>query len=165
MVEIQKKDNPFISDVDKVEIQIDNLPLDAAGRVKPETLHEARFSIYFLAALSLAEGKVTTENLTEEKLSSPEIEALRKKITTHGFFNICLSSHVKVHMKDGTIYEGQTSAPKGSSDNPLTAGELKDKFMITSGLSPGRAKKVIERVMELENVESAAEILSLIRQE
>jgi 2-methylcitrate dehydratase PrpD len=68
-------------------------------------------------------------------------------------------------MKDGTIYEGQTSAPKGSSDKPLTAGELKDKFKVTSGLSPDRAEKVIERVMELEKVESASEILSLIRPE
>ena len=165
MVEIQNKENPLISDVEKVEIQIDNLPLDAAGRVKPETLHEARFSIYFLAALSLAEGKVTTENLIEEKVASPEIEALRKKITTHGFFNICLSSHVKVHMKDGTIYKRNTSAPKGSSENPLTARELKDKFRITSGLSPDRAGRVIERVMELEKVESVAEVLSLISPE
>ena len=165
MVEIQNKENPLISDVEKVEIQIDNLPLDAAGRVKPETLHEARFSIYFLAALSLAEGKVTTENLIEEKVTSPEIEALRKKITTHGFSNICLSSHVKVYMKDGTIYERNTSAPKGSSENPLTVSEIKDKFRITSGLSPDRAGKLIESIMELEKAKSVAEILSLISPE
>lgn len=162
MVEIQKKQKLLISDVEGIEIEIDKLPLDAAGIVKPKTLHEGRFSIYFLAALALAEGKVTIDNLTEKKILNPELETLRKKITTRGLANVGLSAHVKVHMKDGTIYEEYTSAPKGSFENPLSTEELKGKFKVTSGLPTVIAEEVIEKVMGLEKLQSINEILSLI---
>lgn len=153
---------PNISDVEQIEIEIDKLPLDAAGIVEPKTLHEGRFSIYFLAALALVEGKVTTDNLTEEKVLNPELEALRKKVKVKGLSDAGLSALVKIHMKDGTVYEKYTPAPKGSSENPLSDEELKEKFKTTSGLSPTIAEEVIEKVMRLEEVRSVNEILSLI---
>lgn len=162
MVEIQKKEKPPISDVEGIEIEIDKLPLDAAGIVEPKTLHEGRFSIYFLAALALAEGKVTMDNLTEEKILDPELETLRKKIKARGLSDVGLSARVKVHMRDGTIYEEYTPAPKGSSENPVSDEEVKEKFKTTSGLSPTIAEEVIEKVMRLEEVRSVIEILSLI---
>ena len=162
MVEIQKKEKPPISDVEGIEIEIDKLPLDAAGIVEPKTLHEGRFSIYFLAALALSEGKVTTDNLTESKVLDAELETLRKKVKAKGLSDVGLSSHVKVHMKHGTTYEKYTLAPKGSSENPLSDEEVKEKFKITSGLSPTIAEEVIEKVMRLEEVRSINEILSLI---
>jgi len=162
MAEIQRTENPTISDVERIEIEIDKLPLDAAGIVEPRTLHEGRFSIYFLSALALAEGKVTTDNLTEEKVLNRELNELRKKVKAKGLSDVGLSSHVKVHMKDGTIYEKYTAAPKGSSENPLSPEELKEKFRTTSFLRPAVAGEVIGKVMELERVQSLAEILSLI---
>lgn len=161
MVEIRKNENPVISDIEKIELEIDELPLDAAGIIEPKTLHEARFSIYFLAALALTEGKVTVENFTERKVLEPELVALRKKIKATGLSNVGLSSNVAVHMKDGKIYKRYTPAPKGSLDKPLSPEELKDKFRSTSGLSPEKADRVIEKIMGLEKVESINEILSL----
>jgi len=63
---------------------------------------------------------------------------------------------------DGTTYEKYTTAPKGSSENPLSDEEVKEKFKTTSGLSPTIAEEVIEKVMRLEEVRSVIEILSLI---
>jgi len=162
MVEIHRTECPLISDVEEIEIEIDELPLDAAGIVEPRNVHEGRFSIYFLSALALAEGKITTENLTEEKVRDRELNELRKKVKAKGLSNIGLSSHVKVHMKDGITYEKYTSAPKGSSENPLTVEELKEKFMTASALSHSAAEKVIEKIMHLETVQSIGEILSVI---
>lgn len=78
MVEIQKQEGPSVSDVEKIEIEIDRLPLDAAGIREPKTLHEGRFSIYFVAALALREGRITIDNFTEEKVMDPELVSLRK---------------------------------------------------------------------------------------
>lgn len=162
MVEIQKNESPVISDIEKIELEIDNLPLDAAGIKEPRTLHEARFSIYFLAALALAEGKVTVENFTEKKVLEPELVALRKKIKATGLSDIGLSSKVAVHMKNGKIYKKYTPAPKGSLEKPLTSEELKDKFRVTSALQPETADKVIEKIMGLEKIKSINDILSLV---
>ncbi|MBL0715464.1 MAG: MmgE/PrpD family protein [Desulfosarcina sp.] len=162
MVEIRENEKPSVSDVEKIEIEIDTLPLDAAGIVEPRTLHEGRFSIYFLAGLALAEGKVTIENLIQEKILSPELVDLRKKVKATGHSGVGLSSHVKVYLKDGKIIEEYTSAPKGSVEKPLTPGELQEKFRTTCGLPPERAKAVIGKVMGLEKVGCMDEILSLI---
>ncbi|WP_299979962.1 hypothetical protein [Desulfobacula sp.] len=162
MVEIRKNESPVISDIEKIEIEIDNLPLDAAGIIEPKTLHEARFSIYFLAALALTEGKVTVENFTEKKVLDPELVVLRRKIKATGLSDIGLSSNVAIHMKDGKIYRRYTPDPKGSLEKPLSPEELKDKFRTTSGLPSETADKVIEKIMGLERIKSTNEILSLV---
>ena len=163
MVEIRKQENLRISEIEKIEIEIDQLPLDASGIVEPKTLHEGRFSIYFIAALALAEGKVTVDNLTEEKVLDPNLTALRKKVHAQGgLLNAGLSSKVRIIMKDGETYERYTPAPKGSTEKPLTNEELKDKFKTTSGLPPDRAEAVIHQVMEMESLSSVKDILTLL---
>jgi 2-methylcitrate dehydratase PrpD len=162
MVEIKDEINPVASDVEKIFIEIDNLPLDAAGIKDPKNLHEGRFSIYFLAALALSEGKVTTENLTAKKILDPEINTLKNKIETKGLDGVGLSSFVQMQMKNGRMYQKRTPAPKGSSENPLSPGELQQKFIVTSGLPPAIAEQVIEKVMCMEDLESMDEIISLL---
>ena len=162
MVEIQNQERPSVSDVEKIEIEIDQLPLDAAGIREPKTLHEGRFSIYFVAALALREGNVTIDNFTEDKVTDPELISLRKKVQARGMFNAALSAKARVTMKDGTVYERYTPAPKGSTENPLSFEALKDKFKTTSGLSPEAADRVIEKIMHMEELSSIKEILCLI---
>ena len=162
MVEIRKQENLRVSDIEKIEIEIDELPLDAAGIVDPKTVHEGRFSIYFIAALALTEGKVTVDNLTEEKVLDPDLVTLRKKVHARGLSNVALSSKARIIMKDGRTYERYTPAPKGSTENPLTGEELKDKFKTTCGLSPDRAEAVIRQVMEMESLASVKDILTLL---
>jgi len=163
MVEIRNKEKPAISEIEKIEIEIDRLPLDAAGIKNPQTLHEGRFSIYFIAALALRNGHITVDNFTEEKVSDPELVALRKKVYATGLDNVALSAKVRIIMKDGTIYERFTPAPKGSTENPLTVEQLKDKFKITSGLSSERAESVIERIMRMEELSSVQDILNCLK--
>ena len=162
MVEIQNQEGPSVSDVEKIEIEIDRLPLDAAGIREPKTLHEGRFSIYFVAALALREGRITIDNFTEDKVMDPELVSLRKKVQAKGMLNVALSAKVRVIMKDGKVYERYTPAPKGSTENPLTFEALKDKFKTTSGLSPAAAERVIDKIMHMEELSSIKEILSLL---
>ena len=162
MVEIQKQEGPSVSDVEKIEIEIDRLPLDAAGIREPKTLHEGRFSIYFVAALALREGRITIDNFTEDKVMDPELVSLRKKVQAKGMLNAALSAKVRVFMKDGKVYERYTPAPKGSTENPLTFEALKDKFKTTSGLAPEAAERVIDKIMHMEELSSIKEILSMI---
>ena len=162
MVEIQNQEGPSVSDVEKIEIEIDRLPLDAAGIREPKTLHEGRFSIYFVAALALREGRITIDNFTEDKVMDPELVSLRKKVQAKGMLNVALSAKVRVIMKDGKVYERYTPAPKGSTENPLTFEALKDKFKTTSGLSPAAAERVIDKIMHMEKLSSIKEILSMI---
>ena len=159
MVEIRNQERPAVSEIERIEIEIDRLPLDAAGIKDPTTLHEGRFSIYFIAALALRDGQITIDNFTEDKVTDPELIALRKKVHATGLDNAALNSRVRIIMKDGTVHERFTPAPRGSAENPLTLRELIDKFKITSGLSPERADTVIDRIMRMEELTSVQEIL------
>lgn len=159
MVEIRNQERPAVSDIERIDIEIDKLPLDAAGIKAPTTLHEGRFSIYLIAAMALRDGPPTIDNFTEEKVADPELIALREKVHATGLDNVALSSKARVVMKDGTVHERFTPAPKGSTENPLTGEELKDKFRATSGLSAERAESVIDRIMRMEELASVEEIL------
>ena len=159
MVEIRKQEKPAVFDIEKIEIEIDQLPLDAAGIKNPKTVHEARFSVYFIAAMALRDGPITIDNFTEDKVTDPELIALRKKVRATGLENAALSSRVRIIMKDGTVHERFTPAPKGSTENPLTLEALTDKFKITSELSSEKADAVIDRIMRMEELDSAQEIL------
>jgi len=163
MVEIRNQERPVVSEIEKIEIEIDRLPLDAAGIKDPKTLHEARFSIYFVAAMALRDGQITIDNFTEGKVADPELIGLRKKVHATGLDNAALSSRVRVVMKNGMVHERFTPAPKGSAENPLTLGELTDKFRITSGLSSEGAETVIDRIMHMEELGSVGDILDCLR--
>lgn len=162
MVEIQNQEKPRISDVEKIEIEIDQLPLDAAGIRDPKTLHEGRFSIYFIAALALREGQITLDTFTEDKVADAELISLRKKVQAKGMFNAALSAKARVIMTGGKVYERFTPAPKGSTENPISFEALKEKFRTTSGLSPEAAAHVIDQIMRMEELSSIKDILSLI---
>ena len=162
MVEIRNQERPAVSDIEKITIEIDKLPLDAAGIKDPKTLHEARFSLTFIAALALRDGPITIDNFTEKKVTDPELVAMRKKVHTTGLDNAALSARVRVILKNGTVHERFTPAPKGSTENPLTFKELTDKFMSTSGLPVERAETVIDRIMCMEELSSVRDILDCL---
>jgi 2-methylcitrate dehydratase PrpD len=52
----------------------------SAGIAEPKTGVEGKFSLRFLAALALAEGNVTLDKFTDEKVGDPRINRLRRKV-------------------------------------------------------------------------------------
>jgi 2-methylcitrate dehydratase PrpD len=161
--EIRTRENPDIEDVERIDLEIGPVASTAAAIREPRIGVEGKFSVWFLAALALAEGSVTVDKFTDEKVNSPELVKLRKKISTRLDPRIGFGARVHVQMKDGTEYKEFLAKPKGDPDNPLSFEELAEKYINAALLAIPRAniEILIEKIKHLEKVKDMNEITAL----
>ncbi len=68
-----------------------------------------------------------------------------------------------VHMKDGKTYPCRVQTRKGSPAYPLSAEEIKDKFMDCAQLnySANQSRRILEAVMDIEKTEDIGNVIQL----
>jgi 2-methylcitrate dehydratase PrpD len=93
-------------------------------------------------ALSWAGGHPLPAWYTEQRFLDPAINELASRVRfvedsraadlwlKYGI----LSCRADVKTRDGKTYQGSTDYPRGEPQNPLTRGELEEKFMVNAGL-------------------------------
>jgi 2-methylcitrate dehydratase PrpD len=161
--EIRTRENPDIANVERIDLEIGPVASTAAAIREPRLGVEGKFSVWFLAALALAEGSVTLDKFTDEKVNNPRLVNLRKKIQTRLDPRIGFGARVSVKMKDGVEYNEFLAKPKGDPDNPLTFAELAEKYRNAAGLaiSADAVETLIEKIKVLEKVKDMNEIVAL----
>ena len=138
--------------------------------VHPEDVIQAQFCGRFACAMRLVKGGNGYYDYTMENIADPAITALIDKIgyaaddERAGLADGDGPARVTVRMADGTAYEETVSFAKGTKQNPLTEDELVAKFrdLTSRALTPERADRVIEMVMNLEAEESITRLTSLL---
>ena len=70
-------------------------------------------------------------------------------------------AEVKIYTTDGQCLEAGTDYPKGDPQNPLGEHEVIAKFKsLTNKILPNsKADRIVERVMDLENLDNVAKLL------
>lgn len=161
--EIKTRKNPDIENVERIDLEIGPVASTAAAIREPRIGVEGKFSVWFLAALALAEGSVTLDKFTDEKVNNPRLVNLRKKIQTRLDPRIGFGARVRVKMKDGTEYNEFLAKPKGDPDNPLTFAELAEKYRNAAvlAISTDTIEALIEKIKVLEKVKDMNEIVAL----
>lgn len=151
--------------MDKIYIETGPVAFSSAGIQKPEAGVEGKFSLWFLAALALAEGNVSLDKFTNHKVRDPMLQKLLSKVDAHLVRERKFGALVQVHMTDGSMIEKTREHPKGSPQNPLSFEEIEGKFQSTAALhlNQKRTLELIEQVRrldELKDVSSLAQSLS-----
>ena len=161
--EIKTLQNPDIENVERIDLEIGPVASTAAAIKEPKLGVEGKFSVWFLAALALAEGNVTVDKFTDEKVNDPRLVTLRKKIQTTLDPRIGFGARVHLKMKDGTEYNKFFAKPKGDPDNPLTFEELADKYRKAAilAISKEHIETLIDKIKCLEKVEDMNEVMVL----
>jgi 2-methylcitrate dehydratase PrpD len=161
--EIRTQENIDIDQVEKIDLEIGPVASTAAAIKEPKLGVEGKFSVWFLAALALAEGSVTLDKFTDEKVNNPELVKLRKKIETKLDPRIGFGARLCIKMKDGTEYKNFLAKPKGDPDNPLSFEELSEKYKTTAilVLSEKQIGVLIDKIKILEKIENMNEIVAL----
>ena len=103
--EIRTREAIDIKNVEKIDLEIGPVASTAAAIKEPKIGVEGKFSVWFLAALALAEGNVTLDKFTDEKVNHPALVRLRKKIETKLDPRIGFGARLCIKMKDGTEYK------------------------------------------------------------
>lgn len=134
----------------------------------PQTGLEGKFSLEFCLALALTDRAVKLECFTDTKVKDPKIQNLIKRISKEVTKEADSSgtyyprAKIEVKIKNSETYTCTIEKRKGSPANPLTAQEVKEKFMDCASLTTlgEYAGSVMDSVMGMENID---DISSLIR--
>jgi len=162
--ELKKRYNLKAREVDEISCEIARFCLDAAGQKEPKTGLAGKFSIYYCAALPLFEATVGEDMFTAEKVQSPQIAALQKKVKVR--VNPSLKdteARVTITSQDGGKYSVFIDKPKGDPRNPPTDSELENKFRSLAGniLPQRKIDALVEMIWNLEKVKNLRELIRL----
>ncbi|MBN1692472.1 MAG: MmgE/PrpD family protein [Dehalococcoidales bacterium] len=137
----------------------------------PRTIIDAQFSVPWVVALALANGRVTVDDFTDEAIKRPEILKLTHKIDTR--LETSMNRHgvepggVTIKMQDGGEYTEEVEYCLGSVQRPMSFEDVTRKFRECAPcsikpLSKEKTEKVIDMVGRLEKLDDASEIIRLL---
>lgn len=126
---------------------------------------EGKFSLWFLAALALAEGEVKLSKFTDEKMKDTRLSNLRQKVNAKLVRERKFGAEVRVEMKNGTRYTESREIPKGNPRNPMTLEETTKKFKDNAilAISEKNAEALITKLANFEKLSRLEELFSLMK--
>jgi 2-methylcitrate dehydratase len=75
-----------------------------------------------------------------------------------------LAARVEITTKAGETFETYVEIPRGDPRNPLTGGEIEDKFRNQAlySLEEDQVEKAIAAIYDFENLDSVSDLMSLL---
>ena len=123
-----------VTDVKRVRATVNSKAATVTGKVDPRTGLDAKFSLtHGVAAALIARPRL--EHFTDAAAVDPEIAAVRDLIDVVSDAAVGKrAAAVTVDLTDGTSLTHVVEANKGTPENPLTDGDLAEKF--TDNVAP-----------------------------
>jgi 2-methylcitrate dehydratase PrpD len=100
---------------------------------------EGKFSNQYVTALAWLKGCISLDHFTDEVARDPAMTAFMRKVRSVPDPEISKSlktetqACVRVTLKDGRVFEQRVVARRGSKENPLSPGDLAEKFRLCAG--------------------------------
>lgn len=130
-----------------------------AEKWDPKTRETADHSMPYLVAAALQDGAVTPATFAPSRIQDPALRPLIKKLTVveepefTRRYPAESCTRIAVTTTDGRRLAAETSHPKGHYRNPLTDGEVEEKFrgLASGALGAEGCDRVLAEVWDLEN--------------
>ncbi|MDY7079974.1 MAG: MmgE/PrpD family protein [Chloroflexota bacterium] len=143
---------------------------------RPELALQAKFSLEYCVAAALLWGHLGIEQFTDEVVALPQAKQMIEKVSValepsleelalkKRLINPCL---IELKLKDGQEFSLTVEEARGGPSDPLSWAELEEKFLSCSRrtLSTSRAREFIAHVKQLEKMESATDLVALLKPE
>jgi 2-methylcitrate dehydratase PrpD len=150
-----------LTQVDRIDLMVNAQALELNGRRNPATGLEGKFSVYFGAAVAIADGVAGERQFTDAKVHDAAITAVRDRVSAAADPKLAQhQARVAILLKDGRRVEVFVEHAVGSAENPMSDAALDAKFLdLADGVLPGaQARRVIALCRGVEALPSAAEI-------
>ena len=142
-----------LKEIERVDVFIYPNAIKLAGHIMfPKDEDETKFSIYYTFAIALLYGEYGIRYMKPPILNERVVDLIRKihLISDEGLENKTMGIRgvrVEVH-QDNKVIEKTVLIPKGDPENPLSFGDLKDKFKVCSTgiLEEERVRDIIDYV-------------------
>jgi len=140
---------------------------------KPRTIVDAQFSIPYTVASAICRRKVTMADFTPSSIRNREVLFMAQKVTLE--INAALDygiGHrpglIEITLKNGSVMRsGRVEYAKGHPNNPMSMGEIEDKFRdctrhSAKPLPESATSNVVRLVNQLEEVDDVGQIVRLL---
>lgn len=140
-------------------------------KYNPETVVDTQFSLPYAAAVSLVKKRASADEFTEEAIKDPTVYEVMQKVRyefdpeAEKVYPQKYPSTVIVTLKDGRKIKSYIEYPKGDPENPVTEQEIIDKFRVlaSSNFESKKVEKIIETVLNLEQLDNINYLTKLLR--
>ena len=101
---------------------------------RPTSLADAQFSMPYVTAVTVLDGRLGTEQFDPARFADPEVRALMDRVTCVGDpaldarYPASWPSWVEICTRTGEVLRGEAEHPKGDPADPLTEAEVVEKF-------------------------------------
>ncbi len=155
-------------DVEKVRVhnsQVVNL--QCGFEYEPLGPLQAQMSLQYCTAISIMDGHVLVDQFREERLGDPQVLDLARRVEfvldpeINAIYPEKFASKVEIVLKSGRRLWLRVDYPKGSVENPMTPGEVVEKFRSLARKAKGEA--AIGTILGIqEQLESLPNLNSLV---
>ncbi|MFC1918502.1 MmgE/PrpD family protein [Chloroflexota bacterium] len=159
-------------EVESVEVGISPVHNRYTFYTDPSTALEGKFSIQFVVAAAITDRQVGLAQFTNERVNSPEIKDLMKRVkkgvhphwTEEWGKKDDYPALVTVKLKNGKEYSHSVEKPKGHPDVPLSWDELLVKYRDCAGraLKDSDVERSIEILADLEKLNDLKELMEIV---
>lgn len=157
-------------DVDSVECGIFYLYPKMLIYSEPRTGLEGKFSMEFCVAVALLDQDMNVGKFTDEKVNSPEIKTLIKKVKTYVTKEVgdkgtnYPGALITINLKNGTSCSVHVKNRKGGPSNPLSRDEVIKKFEGNASLvlKSNDIDEIIEKVMSLDGLNNIRDLIQCL---
>ena len=162
-----------IDDIDAIELDTYFLAYHEIGmdsaKWDPRTRETADHSLPYLLAVALVDGRIDQQSCAPERVTDPALRPLMNKITIREHqeftdrFPREINSRILVRLHSGAEHVRETSYPRGHRRNPITDGEIDEKFdrMVTDRppLDRSISARLRDQLWGLDDVEDIGDVL------
>ena len=138
---------------------------------RPGTALEAKFSMPFCVAMIVLERRAGLSAFTDEVVQRDDVRAMMEKIdyvtyekTEPGYTNV--TTFVDLTLTDGRTFSGRADFAKGSTQQPMSLAEVRDKFLGCADYADWprhKADALIDAVARLEHVADIRDLTRLMQ--
>ncbi len=169
---LELSDGLDLDDIERIRIATYRVAVrNAAGEPEkwhPRTRETADHSLPYVVAVALADGALTAASFAEERIADPLLRPLMRKVEVGEDpeatqrYPAQQRAQLEVELRSGQRLTRAADYPKGHSRNPLSDGELEQKFrgLTTGVLTEHRRAALLDvlwRFDELENCDALFE--------
>ena len=157
-------------DVAKLEVDVHPDLLCTVRFHKPTQGFRGKFSIDYVLAAMLLDGRVDLDSFADDYCNAPRMRAALEKVQVNAHAEwpddaeSRRKSPVMIAMKDGRKFTKAVDKVRGSPENPLTRDELLDKYRGCASrvLKGERLERSIVALENLEKIATAKELIDAL---
>ena len=134
--------------ITRIRVITNQAAIRIAGNKKPETGHEAKFSIPYCVAYTLRYGRLELSSFAPEALEDPQVRSLMARVEMEvgeemeKIFQQKRPTELFIELQNGQTLSCRVEYRRGDPENPPSEEEVKAKFrmFVTPVLTPSQIK-------------------------